>query len=146
MFSKKVISLLLSLLLMVSLSASALATDAFSGTTCNTLEVKTTPDISLRYSYTTSISASLSFSGNTAYCKGSVLPRGSYNVSVTVTLYKQNGNAWSYVASWSGSSSGGSQAVATGTASVTSGTYMVMVRGNVGGGLEYPTKSVTRTN
>lgn len=98
-----------------------------------------------RYSYTSSISASLSFSGNTANCSGIVTPSQGHNVSVTVTLYRQNGSSWVYVASWSGSATGGASAGAGGSANVSSGTYKVVTKGNVGNGLEYPTKTITRT-
>jgi len=97
------------------------------------------------YSYTDNISASLSFSGSTADCYGTVSPSGNDSVSITVTLYKQSGSKWNSIDSWTGSSTGGSTAAAGGTATVSAGTYKVVVVGNVGG-KEYPTKSVTRTN
>lgn len=101
--------------------------------------------VSPRYSYTASITAGLSFSGNSANCSGTVTPSGYDDVSVTVTLYRQNGSSWDYVTSWSGSAEDGSTAGAGGSVTVGSGTYKVTTRGNVGNGKEYPTKSVTRT-
>lgn len=102
--------------------------------------------ITPRYSYTSSITAGLSFSGNTANCSGSVSPSGYDKVSVTVTLYRQNGSSWVYITSWSGSASNGATAAAGGSVSnVSSGTYKVVTKGNVGNGLEYPTKTITRT-
>ena len=100
-----------------------------------------------RYSYTSHVAAGLSFSGNVANCSGGVSPSGDYDASVTVTLYRQNGSSWDYVTSWSGSATGGSTAAAGGSVNVGSGsgTYKVTTRGNVGHGLEYPTKSVTRS-
>ena len=102
------------------------------------------PEIMPRYEYTNNISASLSFSGNKATCGGTISPVDSDSVSMTVTLYKKSGTSWSYVDSWSGSSTGGSTASAGGSATVGSGTYKVTVSGNVGG-KEFPTKSVTKT-
>lgn len=96
------------------------------------------------YLYTNDIVASLSFSNGKANCYGSVSPIGNESVSVTVTLYKQNGSAWNYIDSWSGSASGGSMATASGSAYVGKGTYKVETSGNVGG-KEFPSKSVTRT-
>lgn len=102
-------------------------------------------EINPRYSYTSSVTASLSFSGNTANCSGSVSPSGYDKVSVTVTLYRQNGSSWVYITSWSGSASNGATAAAGGSVNVSSGTYKVVTKGNVGNGLEYPTKTITRT-
>lgn len=96
------------------------------------------------YLYTNDITASLSFDGNKAKCGGSVSPSGNDSVSVTVTLYQQNGSGWRYMDSWSGNASGGSAAVASGSATVGNGTYKVVTSGNVGG-KEFPTKSVIRT-
>lgn len=45
--------------------------------------------ISPMYNYTNSIGVNLFFEGNTAQCSGFVFPSGSYNVSATLTLYKQ---------------------------------------------------------
>lgn len=97
-----------------------------------------------RYSYTTAIGAGLEFSGRTAICEGFVTPTYTDNVSLTVTLYRQNGSDWDYVASWSGSATGGATAGAGGSVTVGTGTYKVTTRGNVGG-KEFPTKSITRT-
>lgn len=104
-------------------------------------------EIMPRYSYTSYVSAGLSFSGNVANCSGAVSPSGDDDASVTVTLYRQNGSSWDYVTSWSGSATDGSIAAAGGSVNVGSGsgTYKVTTRGNVGHGKEYPTKSVTRT-
>ena len=101
--------------------------------------------ISPRYSYTSLVTAGLSFSGNTANCTGGVTPSGNYSVSVTVSLYRQNGSSWDYITSWYGNSTGGATATAAGSINVGSGTYKVVTKGNVGNGLEYPTKTVTRT-
>lgn len=101
--------------------------------------------ITPRYSYTSFITAGLDINGSTAACSGTVTPSGSYSASVTVTLYRQNGSSWVYIDSWSGSATGGASACAGGSATITSGTYKVVTRGNIGGGLEYPTKTITRT-
>lgn len=102
-------------------------------------------EVQPRYAYTSLVVAGLDFSGGKAYCDGSVTPSGNYSVSVTVSLYRQNGSSWDFVTSWSGSSTGGKTAGAGGSVNVGSGTYKVVTRGNVGNGMEYPTKSVIRT-
>jgi hypothetical protein len=106
-----------------------------------TLDVEITP----LYTYTSSVTATLSFSNGKANCSGSVTPSGTDDVSLTVTLYQKNGSSWNSIASWSSSSTNGYQAAAGGSVSVGAGTYKVTTVGNVGNGLERPTKSVTRT-
>jgi hypothetical protein len=96
------------------------------------------------YQYTDAISGSLNVSGGVAYCSGSVDPKGTYSATVTINLYRQNGSSWTYITSWSGSASGGAKASASGNIYVGSGTYKLVVKGNVGGGLEYPTITKTR--
>lgn len=91
------------------------------------------------YQYTDAITGNLSLSGGTAYCSGSVDPKGTYSASVTLNLYRQNGSSWTYITSWSGSATGGAKANASGSIYVGSGTYKLVVKGNVGNGLEYPT-------
>ena len=105
----------------------------------------TTGNIGLRYVYTNQVFAYLSFSGDTAYCGGSVNPSGQYGTTVRVSLYKRNGSVWSFIKSWSGSATNGNTASASGTVTVSAGTYKVTTRGNIGGGLEYPSTSVTKT-
>lgn len=97
-----------------------------------------------RYEYTQAIGVSLSFSGGKANCSGYVKPRGSEWASISVTLYKKNGTNWNIVQSWSGNATGGATAAASGSASVSKGTYKVVATGNVGG-KEFPTKSTTKT-
>ena len=132
---KKIISFLVALALMVILGANATAASypfAFANI------------ISPMYSYTQTITATLSFDGAKANCSGAVKPSGNYNCSITVTLYRQNGSGWDYIASWSGSATGGNEASAGGSTSVGSGTYQVIASAHVGG-KEFPSKTVTRT-
>ncbi|NLC32093.1 MAG: hypothetical protein GX781_02200 [Clostridiales bacterium] len=100
---------------------------------------------SVQYSYTDAIGVNLSFNGNTAQCSGFILPSGSYNVSATLALYKQVVPGWQYLASWSGNASGGLPVSIVGEATVSNGTYKLVIRGNISN-LEYPTASVTKTN
>ena len=100
---------------------------------------------SILYTYTSSISASLTFVGSLAYCGGTVTPSGAYDASITVRLYRQEGNSWIFITSWSGSATGGHSAAAGGSVTVSSGTYKVTSYGVIGAGLEYPTASITRT-
>lgn len=133
------ITMILSLLLLAS-TASAAGGIVRNELGNNVLNMKITP----YYLYTDSISASLSFSGGNASCGGVISPSGTESVSITVTLYKKNGSSWNYVDSWSGSSTDGRSATASGSSAVSSGTYKVFVSGDVGG-KEFPTKSVTKT-
>lgn len=96
------------------------------------------------YTYTDMATAKLSFSEGKAYCNGSVKPSGSYDTSVTVTLYKQNGAKWNYITSWSGSATGRHTATAGGSIAVSNGTYKVVTSGNVAN-LEYPSAKIEKT-
>lgn len=102
-------------------------------------------EISPRSAYVRAKDVDLSFSGGSAVCSGYVTPNGNYPVSVLVTLYKQTSSGWSYVASWSGSSTGGSKAQAGGSVAVGSGTYKVTLAGNVNNGSEYPSANIVKT-
>ena len=97
-----------------------------------------------RYEYTNIISVSLSISGGRANCSGYVKPLGSESASIRVTLYKKNGSNWNYIQSWTGSATGGATAAASGSVSVSQGTFKAVAYGNVGG-KEFPTKSITKT-
>lgn len=141
---KRNVSFLVVLILMVILNTNAIAAPyslEFSNPhTCSSRSAIVSP----RYSYTQTISATLSFDGGKAHCSGAVKPSGNYNCSITVTLYKQNGNDWDYITSWSGDATGGDKASAGGSVNVGSGTYKVTASANVAG-KEFPTKSVIRT-
>ena len=99
----------------------------------------------LRYNYTDAIGVDLTFNGGISQCLGFVFPSGSYDVSATLTLYRQVVSGWQYVSSWYGSETGGMPVIVNGAASVGSGTYKLVIRGNISN-LEYPTASVTKTN
>jgi len=136
---------LIALLIVVPMICFAEATDQdtpdYQSSVTQTLDAQITPF----YTYTSSVTATLSFSNGKANCSGSVTPSGTDSVSLTVTLYKKNGSSWNAITSWSGSSTGGHQASAGGSISVEDGTYKVKTAGNVGNGKEKPTKSITRT-
>lgn len=97
-----------------------------------------------RYTYTQDAHASLTISGGKAVCNGWISPVGSYDATITLSLYKKDSNGWSYITSWTGRATGGSKAVASGSTTVSHGTYLLEARGNVGG-LEYPVAQVIRT-
>lgn len=100
--------------------------------------------ISPCYTYTESITASLSFDGNYAICSGSITPSFTHDTSIVVTLYQLVETRWVSIGSWTGSSSNGLKASAGGRCLVAnSGTFKVTTTGNVGG-LESPSKSITR--
>lgn len=138
---KKLLSILLSVLFIVSLMApgSCLAIGE---------ESSESPENLMRYTLTSSISAGLSISGGTAHVTGIVNAKyASAHCSVTVKLQKKDSNgAWHSVKTWS--SSGTLSASAGGDVSVTSGSYRTCVLGTVTykGQSEYPVKySGTKT-
>ena len=141
---KRNVSFLIVLMLMVILNANAIAAPYPLEFTNPHMGNARSVIVSPRYSYTQTISATLSFDGGKAHCSGAVKPSGDYNCSITVTLYKQNGANWDYVTSWYGSATGGDKASAGGSISVGSGTYKVTASANVAG-KEFPTKSIIRT-
>lgn len=86
-----------------------------------------------RYTETRRIYASLSISGGTASCSGYVLPNGTQDCSVVVTLYRLDEGGWYFVTSWSDSATGGARAAVSASYSVGEGTYKVVSVGNVNG-------------
>lgn len=116
----------------------------FSASADQAVRLRMPQEYSPMYNHTEDITASLSFSGNIAKCNGVVFPIENVDVTVTVALYKQNGSSWTLLDSWSGSAKNGYAASASGSKTVSSGTYKVVTTGNVGG-LEFPTTSITRT-
>lgn len=55
--------------------------------------------ISVQYIKTQKITANLTWCNGIATCKGKVSPQDGQNCSITVTLYKKNGNRWDPVTS-----------------------------------------------
>lgn len=86
-----------------------------------------------RYSKTRSIKASLSITAGIATCGGRLSPSDEYNCTLTVTLYKKNGNNWDFIQSWAESATGGMSASVSETRKVDRGTYKVVSVGNVDG-------------
>lgn len=86
-----------------------------------------------RYDKTRSITASLSISSGIATCKGNLSPTDNYNCTLSVTLYKKNGNNWDFIQSWSESAAGGARASVSETRKVDRGTYKVVSVGDVDG-------------
>lgn len=97
-----------------------------------------------RYTYTQDAHASLTFADGKAVCSGTIIPRGSYDATITLSLYTKSPTGWSYLTSWTGRATGGAKAIASGSTTVRPGTYLLEARGNVGG-LEYPVAQVIRT-
>jgi len=86
-----------------------------------------------RYDEISSITASLSFSGNVANVAGSVVPqRSGVNSSVTVRLQKWNGSGWDTKATWYGTGTTAIGATASGTKIIDGGTYRTWVTGTCG--------------
>lgn len=114
---KKVICLVLGLLL-------------FLGNTVAMAETRISP----KYVNTDVVTAYLSISSKgVATCSGAVYPSsGKYDSSITVSLQKKNGSSWNTQKSWTGSGSGLTGCTASGTYTVSRGTYRVYVYGYVG--------------
>lgn len=141
---RKLIALLVTFIVILGISATGFASQP-QDTKPIYRFASSAPMITPCYTYTSSIIANLTISGNTANCSGTVDPYSSYNATISVTLYKKNGNRWIYLASWSGSSTNGNTASAGGSHSIGTGTYKVVAYGNVGNGIEHPSASVIKT-
>lgn len=106
------------------------------------------PEIPMRYNLTSSITASLSISGGTAYVAGNVSAKyASAQCSIKVKLQKKDSTGtWHTVKTWT--SSGTLFASASGNISVSSGSYRTCVTAVVkyNGDSEHPYKySGTKT-
>lgn len=101
----------------------------------------------MRYSLTSSITASLSISGGTAHVAGKVSAKyASAQCTVKVQLQKKINGTWYSWKTWNGS--GTQNATAGGDVTVTPGSYRTCVLGtvNYNGSTEYPVKySATKT-
>lgn len=89
-------------------------------------------NIILRYSYVSSISASLSINSGIAKAAGKVCPCNNLKTSITVQLQREiSSGIWSTISTWSGNNENGSSE-AGGTRRLTSGyNYRVYVVGKV---------------
>ena len=114
---KKVICLVLGLLL-------------FLGNVTAVAELKVIP----KYVNTSAVTANLSISSKgVASCSGKVTPStGSFNSTISVNLQQKNGSNWKTLKTWTGSATGLVSATASGTHTVSRGTYRVYVYGYVG--------------
>ena len=87
-----------------------------------------------RYDEVLTITASLSFSGNTAISGGAVTPqKNGVHSSVTVRLQRWTGSGWSTLGTWYGNGSTLIGASASGSMTIDSGTYRTWVTGTCGG-------------
>ena len=113
---KKVLCLVLGLLL-------------FLGNTVALAETRISP----KYVNTDIVTANLSISSKgVATCSGTVSPSGKYESTISVNLQKKNGSSWSTIKTWTGSGSTLMGCSASGTYTVSRGTYRVYVCGYVG--------------
>lgn len=138
---KKLLSILLATLFVVAVMAPGFCL-AIGEESSETLENP------MRYTLTSSITASLSISGGTAHVAGNVSAKyASAHCSIKVQLQKKDSNGvWRGVKSWSNSGTWGVSA--GGDVSVTSGSYRTCVTATVtyNGQSEYPVKySGTKT-
>lgn len=85
------------------------------------------------YEDTASVTATFSITGGVANCGGSVKPGSSTSsATVSVRLQRKEGGSWITIATWTGNSSSGYKASASGSKAVTSGyNYRVYVTGVV---------------
>lgn len=73
---------------------------------CMAEETASDDPILYRYSYISSINATLNISGSSAECYGRVTcASSSYDIAITMTLKRQSGSSWVTVVSWSGNGS-----------------------------------------
>lgn len=112
---KKIVAAILCAMLIVTMGISAFASD----------------DVMPCYTYTSTVSASLSISSGTATAKGSIVPYNSRPTSVKVQLQRYSDGQWSTISTWKDSDTGGVSS-AGGTKTVTSGySYRTFVTGYV---------------
>lgn len=138
---KKLLTILLSVLFIVSVMSPGFCLAVGE-------ESVEAPETPMRYSLTSSITASLSISGGIAHVAGNVSAKyASANCSIKVQLQKKNSNgAWRTVKTWTSSNTLSTSA--GGNYSVSSGSYRTCVLGTVtyNGQSEYPVKySGTKT-
>lgn len=138
---KKLLSILLSALFIITVMAPGL---------CLAVEEESieSPESPMRYTLTSSITASLSISGGTARVAGNVTAKyASAHCSIKVQLQKKDSNGvWHGVKSWT--NSGTLSTSAGGNVSVSSGSYRTCVTATVtyNGQSEHPYKySGTKT-
>lgn len=138
---KKLLSILMSVLFIVTLMTPGLCLAVGE-------ESSESPENPMRYTLTSSISASLSISGGKASVAGRVSAKyANANCSITVQLQKKDSSGvWHNVKSWSNSNSHATSA--GGKVSVSSGSYRTCVTATVtyNGSSEHPYKySGTKT-
>ena len=85
------------------------------------------------YEDTASVTATLSITGGVANCGGSVKPGSSTSsATVSVRLQRKDAGSWTTMATWTGNSSSGYKASASGSTAAASGySYRVYVTGVV---------------
>lgn len=137
---KKLLTILLSILFIAAVMSPGL---------CLAIgeESSESPETPMRYSLTSSITASLSISGGKAHVAGNISAKyASAHCSIKVQLQKKINGTWYGIKSWT--SSGTLSASAGGDISVTSGSYRTCVTATVtyNGDSEHPFKySGTKT-
>lgn len=87
-------------------------------------------EISLFYVRAQSVVATLTVSGNSATCKGTVASTNSSDqISMTMTLKKKSGSSWTKIDSWTGSDKG--TLILSKKKTLTTGTYKVFVTAKI---------------
>lgn len=85
-----------------------------------------------RYSYISTINATLRIHGNTASATGIIVPSSSYATDISVMLQQQQSDgSWVTITSWSGSNASGYSEAGGSTTVITGYTYRTYVIGHV---------------
>lgn len=130
---KKVISTIISVVIMLCLSLTAFAEPE--------LQTPSDTDISVCYLYTDKISGTLSISNKTATCKSTVrgISGSTTKIVITQTLQKKSGSSWNKDSSWSKTYNSWYAIYTNSKESLSSGTYRVKTVAKVYCGTNYET-------
>ena len=130
---KKVISTIISVVIMLCLSLTAFAEPE--------LQTPSDHDISVCYLYTDKISGTLSISNKAATCKSTVrgISGTTTKIVITQTLQKKNGSSWNKYSSWTKTFNSWYAIYSNSKESLSSGTYRVKTVADVYSGSKYET-------
>ena len=133
---KKVISTIISVVIMLCLSLTAFAEPE--------LQTPSDDDISVCYLYTDKISGTLSISNKAATCKSTVrgISGTTAKIVITLTLQKKNGSSWNKYSSWTKTFNSWYAIYSNSKESLSSGTYRVKTVAKVYNGSAYETITI----
>jgi len=130
---KKVISTIISVVIMLCLSLTAFAEPE--------LQTPSDDDISVCYLYTDKISGTLSITNKAATCKSTVrgISGTTTKIVITQTPQKKNGSSWNKYSSWVKTFNSWYAIYSNSKESLNSGTYRVKTTADVYSGSKYET-------